>query len=333
MNMTTCMKKDMGYYFPIDDIGLSILTAWQSIRSDISWMTESCAHFSSDERDALYQALSGLVGKALPATFLQDYDTVALQTCHLRQLFAVDRNRPRYSLYGANRSSAPLCFIHPALFSAHMYYGLAHFLGGDHPLLALHSCHNEADFSKRRSGAKVLSQFSQRFVETILSVQPEGPFHVGGWCLGGLYAMEVARQLAELGHQVASISLIDPFFGANEAIYDCRAQFVTFRAQVKGHPFNDYFESFSAAQFFAETRRFRAFDFKVLYEFEFMPCDVPAIIIESSNLINPHREKIAEFFPHYAIESSGVEHLSMMLMANIKPIADIITHHIAEHTP
>jgi thioesterase domain-containing protein len=40
-------------------------------------------------------------------------------------------------------------------------------------------------------------------------VQPDGPYHLGGWSLGGVVAFEMARQLQELGQEVASLILID----------------------------------------------------------------------------------------------------------------------------
>ena len=47
------------------------------------------------------------------------------------------------------------------------------------------------------------------YVHIILSVQPSGPYDLGGYSLGGVIAYEVARQLQELGEKISSITMLD----------------------------------------------------------------------------------------------------------------------------
>ncbi|KAI3318102.1 ketoacyl-synt-domain-containing protein [Xylariaceae sp. AK1471] len=44
------------------------------------------------------------------------------------------------------------------------------------------------------------------FIRAIRAVQPHGPYHLGGWSIGGVFAFEAARQLED----VSSLFLIDP---------------------------------------------------------------------------------------------------------------------------
>ena len=46
-------------------------------------------------------------------------------------------------------------------------------------------------------------------VRTIRAVQPEGPYYIGGWCVDGLVAYEVAQQLRAQEQQVALLVLFD----------------------------------------------------------------------------------------------------------------------------
>ena len=39
---------------------------------------------------------------------------------------------------------------------------------------------------------------------------PDGPYHLGGWSLGGVVALEMARQLADAGAPVGTVVLFDP---------------------------------------------------------------------------------------------------------------------------
>ena len=43
------------------------------------------------------------------------------------------------------------------------------------------------------------------------AVQPQGPYHLGGDCLGGVLAYEVAQQLRAAGTDVALVAMIDSF--------------------------------------------------------------------------------------------------------------------------
>lgn len=55
-----------------------------------------------------------------------------------------------------------------------------------------------------------LSEVASMYVSEILRVQPQGPYHLGGWSIGGSYAFEVASQLAlSHGKKVNSLILID----------------------------------------------------------------------------------------------------------------------------
>jgi iron transport multicopper oxidase len=46
-------------------------------------------------------------------------------------------------------------------------------------------------------------------LEVVRQIQPHGPYILGGWSAGGMYAFEAARQILEAGEQVASLILID----------------------------------------------------------------------------------------------------------------------------
>jgi thioesterase domain-containing protein len=49
------------------------------------------------------------------------------------------------------------------------------------------------------------------FVYDVLTFQPEGPYHLGGYCYGGIIAFEMARQLKAIGKTVGLVGLIDAY--------------------------------------------------------------------------------------------------------------------------
>jgi amino acid adenylation domain-containing protein len=54
-----------------------------------------------------------------------------------------------------------------------------------------------------------LEQMGKQLVREIRSVQPEGPYNLGGWCGGGILAFEVASQLRREGAEVDVLILLD----------------------------------------------------------------------------------------------------------------------------
>jgi thioesterase domain-containing protein len=52
---------------------------------------------------------------------------------------------------------------------------------------------------------------AKQYVQKIQTIQPEGPYLLGGYCLGGTIALEVAQQLRAQGHQVALLALMETY--------------------------------------------------------------------------------------------------------------------------
>ncbi|MCB2102390.1 MAG: amino acid adenylation domain-containing protein, partial [Rhodobacterales bacterium] len=55
----------------------------------------------------------------------------------------------------------------------------------------------------------VLTDLAAEYVDEILTVQRDGPFLIAGFSLGGVVALEVARQITARGHRVGAMVLLD----------------------------------------------------------------------------------------------------------------------------
>ena len=102
----------------------------------------------------------------------------------------------------------------PALFFVHAHGGnvigyrdLARRLGPDQPLYGLQSP------EIMRDGEGIVEQgipdMAKKYLREIRDVQPHGPYHLGGWCLGGDVAFEMATLLAADGEDVATVIMVD----------------------------------------------------------------------------------------------------------------------------
>ena len=102
-------------------------------------------------------------------------------------------------------SGAPFFCVHPAGGIVYCFGELAKTLGAERPFYALQAAGLDDD----REPFSRLDEMAACYVSAIRKVQPEGPYHLGGWSLGGLVAFEMARQLEAVGAEVASVSLFD----------------------------------------------------------------------------------------------------------------------------
>ncbi len=95
----------------------------------------------------------------------------------------------------------PFFWFHSELISF-----LADYLGEDQPLYAL-MAHG---INGRRARCRSLSEISAHYLREIRSVQPSGPYFLGGFCWGGLAAFEIAHQLLQQGEDVGLLFVVEP---------------------------------------------------------------------------------------------------------------------------
>nr|WP_280373543.1 alpha/beta fold hydrolase [Nocardia abscessus] len=103
-------------------------------------------------------------------------------------------------------SQAPLFCVHPAIGLAWCYSGLLAHLPADRPVYGLQAPHVAGE-----DGYGSIDEAASRYVGALKEIQPEGPYHLLGWSLGGLIAQEMAVQLQEGGDEVALLSMMDSY--------------------------------------------------------------------------------------------------------------------------
>ena len=104
-----------------------------------------------------------------------------------------------------------------------LFWTLAHRLGSDQPFLGLHLSDTNKLPTPRR-----FEDLAAFHVQTLRTVQPEGPYFLGGWCLSGLMAIEIAQQLTAQGQKVALLVLFDT---ANPLYFQNLSKLDAFRAR------------------------------------------------------------------------------------------------------
>nr|PPQ60235.1 hypothetical protein C5F59_28825 [Streptomyces sp. QL37] len=105
----------------------------------------------------------------------------------------------------AGGDEKPLWWIHPGGGLCWSYMGYAPHLTGDRSSYGVQARGLDGTGELPRSIDEMVSDY----LEEMLTVQPEGPYHVIGWSFGGTLAHAVAAELQRRGHEVALLALLD----------------------------------------------------------------------------------------------------------------------------
>ncbi|MGA9527480.1 MAG: amino acid adenylation domain-containing protein [Terriglobales bacterium] len=101
----------------------------------------------------------------------------------------------------------PLFLVHAAEGNILLYRSLAAHLGPNQPVFGLQS----AGLDGRSAIDARFEHVARKYVTEIRQVQPHGPYMLGGYCLGGTLALEMAQQLMEAGESVGLVALIETY--------------------------------------------------------------------------------------------------------------------------
>ena len=100
----------------------------------------------------------------------------------------------------------PWYCVHPAGGQVHWYYELSRSMGEKRPFYGIQA----SALAKKDVGiSDQLSTMAAQYVAELREFQPDGPYLLAGWSIGGSIALEMARQLQAAGAEVAMTALID----------------------------------------------------------------------------------------------------------------------------
>ncbi len=99
----------------------------------------------------------------------------------------------------------PFFMAHPADGLVLSYLNLARCLGPDQPFYGLQS----EGLSGERPLHTRIEAMAAEYIRALQTIQPQGPYRLGGWSMGSVVAFEMAQQLRQQGQQVDLLALID----------------------------------------------------------------------------------------------------------------------------
>ncbi|MCH0538342.1 amino acid adenylation domain-containing protein [Streptomyces sp. MUM 203J] len=102
-------------------------------------------------------------------------------------------------------SRPPVFFVHPLGGSVFSYAELVEALDPEQPFYAVQAP-EYAGPDVPRPGS--VEEIAALYLAEIRKIQPEGPYYLGGWCMGGMVSYEMARQLQAAGEQVGMLTIV-----------------------------------------------------------------------------------------------------------------------------
>jgi aspartate racemase len=154
----------------------------------------------------LFSEIEKLTGKRLPLATLFQASTVG----ELAEILRKDGWSPNWSsLVPINPGGfqLPLFLVHGAEGNVLLYRQLARYLGPDQPVYGFQSQGLNGDGGFHTS----IEEMASHYVRELVALQPSGPYRLGGYCLGGAIALEMAQQLQAQGERVVLVAMLDTY--------------------------------------------------------------------------------------------------------------------------
>jgi thioesterase domain-containing protein len=121
-----------------------------------------------------------------------------------------DKSTDNFSLVALNPNSdgtaRPLFLVHPVGGTVMTYQPLVKHLSANQPVFAFE---NVTMFHSNRRPYSSAAAMAERYTRELSRVQPQGPYTLGGFSMGGVVAFEMARQLRAAGHEIDAVILLD----------------------------------------------------------------------------------------------------------------------------
>jgi len=103
-------------------------------------------------------------------------------------------------------AAPPLFFVHGLGREVVSFGALAHRLGPGQPFYGIRA----RGVVEGERPHEDVEQMIADYLAGVHAVQPRGPYHLGGLCMGAPIALEMARRLKATGEEVAFLALLDP---------------------------------------------------------------------------------------------------------------------------
>ena len=154
----------------------------------------------------LFANIKEYTGKNLPLSSLIQAPTIK----QLSEVIQGNESEGEWSSLVAIESKGtrpPLFLVHGAEGNILLYRELTKHLQPDQPVFGF-QCKG---LDGKEEPYTTIEPMARNYVKDLLKHTPQGPYYLGGYCLGGMVAFEMAQQLFKKGHKVAFLGMIESY--------------------------------------------------------------------------------------------------------------------------
>jgi len=201
----TDFEADRNYVAPRDATELKLARLWEQVLG-VRPIGVTTSFFDLGGRSLLaarlFMRITNEFGKDLPISTLFRAPTVEQLARELRPTADAENHSSLIEIQ-RHGSKPPFFCIHGGEGSTLFLHRLARELGPDQPFYAF-----EAEgLDGLKFHRTTVKEMAEHFVCAMKKIQPEGPYHIGGYCFGGLVAFEMAQQLRRDGDRAGLVAL------------------------------------------------------------------------------------------------------------------------------
>jgi amino acid adenylation domain-containing protein len=146
-------------------------------------------------------------GQSLPLATLFQNPTIEHLANVMRRRAKPLTSSALVTLQKGDARKRPLFLVHAAGGGMMCYADLVRHLGASQPCYGLQARGLDGD----QEPDTQIEVMARSYIELLRTAQPQGPYLLGGWSLGGVIAFEMAQQLTAQGQAVALLVLIDSY--------------------------------------------------------------------------------------------------------------------------
>ena len=193
---------------PRDNLEGQLVRIWKQVLGTTEYIGVTDNFFDLGGHSLLAVALMAQIqkwfGQELPLSILFEGATIAHLAEVLRGQATVQAPSPLVPIQPKG-SRPPFFCVHTGSGEVLAYEPWSRYLNANQPFYGV-----QDHFAYKDGDPEIpIEEMAAIYVRAIRTMQPDGPYLLGGWSFGGLVAFEMARQLVESGQEVPLLVLVD----------------------------------------------------------------------------------------------------------------------------
>lgn len=207
MTQVVDISTDNGYARPRDPVELWLARCWQEVLGFGVGIRENFFGIGGNSLDAarVVNAVLDELHVQLPLNVVTEHPTVERLAARLRDEDTSALAVPLQEIQSGDGTRPPLFMVHPDDGEAGPYCHLARALGEEFAVFGLQAVGLYTDAEPLGTVAAM----ARAYVEEIRTVEPAGPYLLGGCATGAAVAYEMACQLVDAGAEVRLLAAVD----------------------------------------------------------------------------------------------------------------------------